>query len=198
VALVSITYNQTPGEIGLAGSRSQESCNNLRFRMSRLRRTACKTLAPSVYTHHGNTRPSSRPPHEWLRSCKIQEAGLFVKNPQLTARGTNLKFPIFASPKVRFSYDPPHTRLFFPSEPEPWTPSAPQKIPFLQNEPNPTFGHWLSIRDFASPFRSRPLDRHETHGASLFLRPTTFRVFASPLTNTGSALPTTHTLQPPS
>jgi hypothetical protein len=133
VALVSIAYDPTPDQIGLAGSRSQESCHNLRFRMSRLRRTACKTLAPSVYTHHGNTRPSSRPPHEWLRSCKIQEAGLFVKNPQLTARGTNLKFPIFASPKVRFSYDLPPYRLCFPSEPNLTHRPRRQKIPFLQN-----------------------------------------------------------------
>src|SRR5258708_28087545 len=72
--------------------------------MSHLRPTRGRKLAPQWYSHSGNSRPSSRPQHEWLRSCKIQEVGSVPAKPT-TRRENNLsKIRDFASPPLFFRF----------------------------------------------------------------------------------------------
>jgi hypothetical protein len=159
----TLTAN-APSENRQAGLQSQKLCKFLRFRMSHLRRTPCKTLAPSRYTHRGK-HPAAEPTRHtngFVRA-KSRRLALFVQKPQPAARGNRPNFRIFASPSVRFSYDARPTAPINRHRPR-------RKIPFLQND--------TGIRNFASP--SRP-------PGSALPTPTTSRVFASPSTNTLAA-----------
>jgi hypothetical protein len=125
-SMFSTAYGHTPYEIKLAGSRSQKLCKFLRFRMSRLRRTAAKTLAPARYTHPRSTRPSSHPPHEWLRSCKIQEVGFVREKPTTVSEREPVEVPDFC---VTLSALLLRRPAYSPKKP---TPPAPKKIPFAE------------------------------------------------------------------
>jgi hypothetical protein len=66
--------------------------------MNHLRQIRGWKLAPQWYSHSGNSRPSSRPQREWLRSRKIQEVGSVRARSTTRRESSDAEFRNFASP----------------------------------------------------------------------------------------------------